>query len=168
MAPSEVGNQLKSQSLGEVISSAFAQVGGRVFPDTQATQSLLDLMLVVDSWRATHTPAYGGPCSNAGVGYVAVPSSLGDPVDLVAADDNEVIRIQGISLENIDSSAIDYDIHLGTALLSRGSVAGNQHVPVTDLVPLFISKGQTITITATSGTANRLNAHATGVKTVLP
>ena len=168
MTQSEVGNQLKSQSLADVITSAFAQVGGRVFPDTLASQSLLDLMLVVDSWRATHAPNYGSPCSNAGKGYTATPASLGDPITVVEASDNEVIRLNGISIENIDSSAIGYDLMLGDTLLAQGSLAANTKAPITDLPPLFISKGQNLTLTATSGTANRLNAYATGVQTAIP
>ena len=165
---SEVGNQLKSQSLAEVVTSAFAQVGGRVYPDTLASQSLLDLMLVVDSWRATHVPTYGTPAPNTGTPYGATPASVGDPVELVAASDNEVIRVQAISLENIDGSSIEYQIHLGNTLLAQGSVAGNQSAPIVDIAPLFISKGESLTVTATSGTANRLNANASGVRTSIP
>ena len=168
MPMSEVGNQLKSQSLADVITSAFAQVGGRVFPDTLASSSLLDLILVVDSWRATHAPLYGSPAPNTGTAYAATPASAGDAVDLVAAADNEVIRIQAVSLENIDSSSIGYALHLGNTLLSQGSIAANQSAAIVDLVPLFISKGESLTITATSGTANRLNANASGVKTSIP
>lgn len=164
---SEVANQLKSQSFDEVLSSAFKQVGGRVFPDLLASQSVSDLVAIVDGFRATHLLSYGNAIPNTGTAYIATPASTDTPVDLVAPADNECIIVNAVSLENIDGSAIEYTMHLGTTLVSIGAVPANVAIPVELNRPLYLSKGQTLTITATSGTANRLNASASGVKSCL-
>lgn len=165
---SEVGNQLKSQSLAEVLSTSFTTVGNRVFPDTGASQSILDLILVVDSWRATHLTSYGSVAPNTGTGYTGTGVSTGDLFDLVSVSDNEVVRLNGVSIENIDSSTIGFEIVLGDTLLHKADVAANTHVAIEGLNTIVVSKGQALQVRPTSGTANRLNAYATGAKTCVP
>ena len=48
---SEVANQLKSQTLDEVISTSFNTVGGRVFPDLNASLDILDLVKIVNAHK---------------------------------------------------------------------------------------------------------------------
>ena len=88
---SEIANQLKSQSLGDVLASTFNTVGGRVFPDLLASQSLADLVKVVDSYRATHAPLYGNSLPNTGTAYTAVGEGSEAIVDVIAPSDNEVL-----------------------------------------------------------------------------
>ena len=97
---SEIANQLKSQSLGDVLASTFNTVGGRVFPDLLASQSLADLVKVVDSYRATHAPLYGNPLPNTGTAYTAVGEGSEAIVDLIAPSDNEVVNVNAMSLKN--------------------------------------------------------------------
>ena len=162
---SEVANQLKSQTLDDVIASAFATVGGRVYPDINASLDILDLVKIVDSWRATHVQTYGNPLPDAGTGYSVSPSSTDSPADLVAAANNEVIRINGISITNTGSGLIEWTLKVGDVVLSSGATPGAATTPVQDIYTTqYISKGQTLTITATSGTATELTAYASGVK----
>ena len=110
---SEVANQLKSQTLDEVISTSFNTVGGRVFPDLNASLDILDLVKIVDSWRATHAQTYGNAIPDTGTSYSVAPSSTDTPVDLVAAANNEVIHINGISLRNSGGAAVvGFDLRL--------------------------------------------------------
>lgn len=162
---SEVANQLKSQTLDEVISTSFNTVGGRVFPDLNASLDILDLVKIVDSWRATHAQTYGNPIPDTGTSYSVSPSSTDTPTDLVAAANNEVIHINGISLRNGGAGLVGFQIRIGDVLLSTGQVPPGEDLPVQDIYQqLIISKGQTLTITATSGTATDLTAFASGVK----
>lgn len=162
---SEVANQLKSQTLDEVLSTAFLQVGGRVFPDINASLDILDLVKIVDSWRATHAQTYGNPLPDTGTAYSVSPSSTDTPTDLVAAANNEVIHINGISLRNSGSGLVGFQLRLGDVLLSTGQVPPGEDLPIQDVYSqLMVSKGQTLTITATSGTATDLTAFASGVK----
>ena len=162
---SEVANQLKSQTLDEVISTSFNTVGGRVFPDLGASLDILDLVKIVDSWRATHAQTYGNPIPDTGTSYSVSPNATDSPADLIAAGNNEVIRVNGISLTNGGSGLIEWQLKLGDVLLSTGATPGGATTPIQDIYsPLNISKGQTLTITATSGTATDLTAFASGVK----
>ena len=162
---SEVANQLKSQTLDEVISTSFNTVGGRVFPDLNSSLDILDLVKIVDSWRATHAQTYGNPLPDAGVNYSVSPSSTDTPTDLVAAANNEVIHINGLSTSNSGSGVVNWQIKVGDVLLSSGATPPGESLPIQDIYSqLVISKGQTLTITATSGTAADLTAFATGVK----
>jgi len=162
---SEVANQLKSQTLDEVIATAFNTVGGRVFPDLNASVDILDLVKIVDSWRATHVQTYGNPIPDTGISYSVSPSSTDSPADLVAAANNEVIHINGISLRNGGAGLVGYQLRLGDVLLSVGQVPPGEDQAVADFYQqLILAKGQTLTITATSGTATDLTAFASGVK----
>lgn len=162
---SEVANQLKSQTLDEVISTSFNTVGGRVFPDLNASLDILDLVKIVDSWRATHAQTYGNAIPDTGTSFSISPSSTDTPVDIVAAANNEVIHINGMSLRNSGAGLVGFQIRIGDVLLSTGQVPPGEDLPVQDIyTQLIISKGQSVTITATSGTATDLTAFASGVK----
>ncbi len=162
---SEIANQLKSQTLDEVISTSFNTVGGRVFPDLNASLDIIDLVQIVDSWRATHAQTYGNGIPDTGTAYAVSPSATDSAADLIAPANNEVIHVNGISLSNGGGGAIEYMLKLDNVLLSTGAVPPGTTIPVQDFnQQLILSKGQTLTITATSGTATDLTAHASGVK----
>ena len=123
------------------------------------------MVKIVDSWRATHAQTYGNPIPDTGASYSVSPSATDTPSDLVAAANNEVIHINGISLRNGGAGLIGFQIRLGDVLLSTGQVPPGEDLAVQDIYQqLIISKGQTLTITATSGTATDLTAFASGVK----
>ena len=162
---SELGNQLNSQNLDTVLASTFNTVGGRVFPDLRSETGLLDFIAVVNAWRATHAQAYGGIIPDTGTAYSVTAGSTDTPVDLVAASNNEVVVVNAISVTNAGGAApVVFALKLGNTILALGDAAPSQSTPVALQYPISISKGQTLTITATSGTATDLTAHASGVK----
>ena len=162
---SELGNQLNSQDLDTVLASTFKTVGGRVFPDLRSETGLLDFIAVVNAWRATHAQAYGGVIPDTGTAYSVSTSSTDSPVDLVAASNNEVVVVNAISVTNAGGAApIAYKLELGNTILAIGDAVPSQSTPVALQYAISVSKGQTLTITATSGTASDLTAHASGVK----
>jgi len=162
---SELGNQLNSQDLDTVLASTFNTVGGRVFPDLRSETGLLDFIAVVNAWRATHAQAYGAVISDTGTAYSVSPSSTDSPVDLVAAQNNEVIVVNAISVTNAGGAApITYQLKLGDTILAVGDAVPADSTAVALQYAISVSKGQTLTVTATSGTATDLTAHASGVK----
>jgi len=162
---SELSNQLKSQNLESVLASTFNIVGGRVFPDLGSKTGLLDFIAVVNAWRATHAQAYGGVIPDTGTAYSVTAGSTDTPVDLVAASNNEVVVVNAISVTNAGGAApIAFQVKLGNTIVSAADAIPAQSIPVALQFPLSVSKGQTLTITATSGTATDLTAHASGVK----
>jgi hypothetical protein len=162
---SELGNQLKSQTLNQVVSTTFNTVGGRVFPDLRSNQGLADFIGVVQAWRATHAQAYGNANPNTGIGYSASPTSTDTPIDVVAATDNEVVMINAISTTNAGGAApVPFQLKLGDTLLLSGAATPSETEAVSLQYPIYISKGQTLTITATSGTASDLTCNASAVK----
>jgi len=162
---SELGNQLNSQTLEQVLASTFNTVGGRVYPDLRSETGLLDFIAVVNAWRATHAQAYGGVIPDSGTAYAVTASSTDSPVDLVAPSNNEVVVVNAISVTNAGGAApIPYQVKLGDTILAAGEALPALSTPVTLQYAVSVSKGQTLTITATSGTATDLTAHASGVK----
>lgn len=164
---SEIANQLKSQTLGEVVASSFETVGSRVFPDINASNDILDLIKIVDSWRATHAQTYGNVLPNSGQGE----SFDGTTDTILAPGDNEVISIQALSLENIGLADIGYELSLGdgltfSALYNVGTISSGEKVAFApDFKDLKLAKGYTLNLTVTSGTAIDLIGNVAYVNT---
>lgn len=154
---SEIANQLKSQTLGDVIAPAFETVGSRVFPDLNSTTDILDLIKIVDSWRATHVQTYGNVLPNSGQGV-----AFDGTQDLIlSANDNEVVKITGISFENTGLSNIEYNLLFGdganfAALIYTNAIASGETQIVQDLVSTIVSKGYDLRLQVTSGGASDL------------
>lgn len=95
----ELRELLKSQSLDDVKPSAFASVGGVVFPDRPAAFDLADFVDVVDSYRAVHVPTYGNAIPNT----VTIKSknllAIRTNVDLLEVPTNQTYRILGVSVK---------------------------------------------------------------------
>mgnify|MGYP001302316645 CR=1 FL=1 len=163
---SQIGNQLKSQTLDQVLASTFTTVGGRVFPDLGADPGLNDFIDIVNSWRSTHASTYGAVIPNSGVSYAGAAIDLNTPTDLIAASDNEVLFVNALSIENIGVAAIEYQILVGTTVLEVGSLAASTKQPVSFNHPLYISKGQSLNFIVTSGAPAEFDVQASAVKTV--
>ena len=163
---SELGNQFKSQTLDEVIATSFNTVGGRVFPDFNAETGLKDFIAVVKAWQQTHAQTFGAPIPNSAYAISGTGATLGDKETIVAAGDNEVILVQGISCINGGAGAVGYEIKLGDVLIASGTISAGNAETIDLKFALHISKGQDLTITPTSGTATDLVFDATALKTV--
>lgn len=151
---SEIGNQLKSQTLGDVLASSFETVGSRVFPDINASSDISDLVKIVDSWRATHAQTYGQVLPNSGQGL----AFDGTTDTLLSANDNQVIEITALSLENSGLADIGYELSFGDgltfeAIFNLGTLSAGEIVAFSDFKNLKVSKGYTLNLTVTSGTA---------------
>jgi hypothetical protein len=96
----ELRELLKSQSLDNVQPSAFATVGGVVFPDQPAKFDLADFVDVVDSYRAVHVPTYGQAIPNTTATTANALGTTKTSVDLLTVPDNQTYRILGISVRN--------------------------------------------------------------------
>jgi len=164
----QIGNQLKSQSLDDVLPSAFKQVGGRVFPDALALTPLLDLVRIVDAYRATHTPSYGNVIQNSGLGYTLILS--GDSLTpIVEPTSTEVIKINSISVTNAGGAApIVLNLMIGETMLANVTAAPSETVSVSQLVAglngVILSKGQSLAAIKVSGTASDMAIHVSAVK----
>ena len=164
----EIGNQLKSQSLDEVLPSAFKQVGGRVFPDALALTPLLDLIRIVDAYRATHTPSYGNVIQNSGEAYAVTLAGDG-LTGIVDPTSTEVIKINSISVTNGGGAApIVLNLQVGDSLLANVTCAPLETVSVSQLVAglngLILSKGQSLAAIKVSGTATDMSINVSAVK----
>tara|TARA_Y100000401_G_C8325021_1_gene227689 strand:- start:816 stop:1316 length:501 start_codon:yes stop_codon:yes gene_type:complete len=151
---SEISNQLKSQTLGNVVQPSFRTVGSRVFPDLNASNDILDLVKIVDSWRSTHAQTYGNVLPNSGKGV----AFDGTQDIILAPADNEAIEITGISLENAGVGNIGYELSFGdgasfSALLNLGTMSSGEKLAIPDLLGIKLSKGYDLRLTVTSGTA---------------
>lgn len=102
----ELRELLKSQSLDNVQPSAFASVGGVVFPDQPAKFDLADFVDVVDSYRAVHVPTYGNAIPNTTDTTFSFLASTKTSVDLLTVPDNQTYRILGISVR----TSSDYEM----------------------------------------------------------
>lgn len=163
---SEVGNQLKSQTLGDVVAQSFTTVGGRVYPDLGSTQDFLDLIKIVDSWRATHVPAYGQPLPNTGAGK----TFLGTMDTILSASDNEVLQITALSMENQSGGNIEYKLAYGDgatfeAIIKSETLAAGAISTLPNGINTVISKGYDLVLTVTSGSAGDLIGNVSYVKT---
>ena len=165
---SEVSNQFNSQTLSDLLTSSVNTVGGRIFPDRGASQDLLALIQVVNAWRSTHAQTYGNALPDSGVGYAVNPSDTGTPVNLIAAADNEVVLVNAVASENGGSGSITYQILLGDTIVKEHTLASGATTQHPDACKgIVCSKGQTLTILVTSGTAADLIVNASGVKTCI-
>jgi len=164
---SEIPHQLNSQTLGDVLPSAFKQVGAAIFPDSGTVAGLNAFRDIVRSWAATHSPLNGSVVPSTGTVYSVTAASTDVAVDLVAPAAQEVIHINAISIINGGGAPATVLIMIGEKTLLESIIAN----PAGTTTPtgqatknLIITKGQSITVTVTSGTATDITVHASGVK----
>jgi len=164
-----VANQLKSQSLDNVLSSAFKQVGGRVFPDLSSSQPLLDLVAIVSAYQATHLVAFGNAIPDTGAGQSLALS--GDaPNTILEASNNEVLQLNAVSCENTGGAPIVAALYLGPAQLANVAVNPGEHANFGLFSPnsqISISKGQSLTAIKVQGTSADITIHTSVVNTCL-
>tara|TARA_R110002012_G_scaffold211793_3_gene382731 strand:- start:150 stop:668 length:519 start_codon:yes stop_codon:yes gene_type:complete len=165
---SELANQLNSQSLDNVLPEAFKQVGGRVFPDSRSFQPLLDLVAIVDAYRATHLLAYGGVIPNSGTAYATTLS--GDGLnEVLAPAATETIQINALSVTNTGGAApVVCNLLLGDTLLANVTVGPSESTSLSQLMatglPMTLSKGQSLAAIKVSGTSADITVNVSAVK----
>lgn len=153
---SEIRNQLKSQSLGNVLPTALLQVGGAIFPDDAAVTNMLDFQQIVKAFQAVHSVAYGQPI--AGTNAVAQGTNQADPM-LSTSNDNEVYRIDSVFLANTGGAApITAIVKLGNAPINSTMDAMNNAVlqPAGNAVvmgPFFMDSNTALSVAVIDGAA---------------
>lgn len=133
-----IQEQLRNQSLDDILSSAFKQVGGVVYPDAASNSNLKSLKSIVDSWRAVHAPTYA----------TLIPSTatkISHSVTIVDAfetvfnpSENQVIQVQGFEIINSSVAPVQYYVGCGDVSAYYGTIDPTATVIVPlEKLPLF-------------------------------
>ena len=156
MRGTEIRQQLRNQSLENLLTSTLNTVGDRIFPDDLAVLDLEALNQIVNSWRSTHAQTYGQVLPNTGAIAEGILDGGG-----IEPSDNEVMEIVGISASNSGGAPITVSIRLGDLVIVNGVVdptAGLASNDVAANLPLTLSKGLALKFVVTSGTASDFSA----------
>jgi len=150
---SELQNQLKNQSLDELLPSSLKEVAGVVFPDERADMDLNTFASIVDHWRSVHVPSYGQPIA----GTVETKQITGAEGFFPAS--NEVYKLQGFTFENTSPQSVVFNFKVGSfPILANTTVAGNASSTPTLLPSLFFDKASPLSFEILSGLGSSLEA----------
>ena len=117
MRGTEIRQQLRNQSLENLLTSTINTVGDRIFPDDLAVIDMEALNQIVRSWRSTHSINYGQVLPNTGA-EVTREDGQG-----IGANNNEVIEIVAVSLANAGGAPVEVQISIGDTILVKTAVA---------------------------------------------
>ena len=154
-ANTEIRQQLRNQSLEDLLTTSINTVGGRIFPDDLAVIDMDALNQIVNTWRSTHVSAYGQVLPNSGSIVEGIADGGG-----VSPDDNEVMDIVAASIANGGVAPIDVEIKLGDLVLMTANVPPSETVASNDLglFPMTLSKNLALKFSVTSGTPSDFSA----------
>jgi len=141
----ELRNLLKDQSLNDVAPSAFAQVGGVVFPDQGAAFSLADFGTIVEAFRHVHLPTYGSAIPKS-----AATSSVNSDGDLLATSGNQVAVVQAIQITTTGADPSTVQLLLNGVLVASPTADPADTQPVALSYPLVVDSGSTLTVANSS------------------
>lgn len=155
MRGTEIRQQLRNQSLKNLLTSTINTVGERIFPDDLAVLDLEALNQVVNSWRSTHVPTYGNVIPNTGAVLEGVVAGSG-----ISASDNEVLEIVAVSMANSGGAPIECNLQLGDLILQSIAIAptGTTTSELGNLFPMTLSEGITFKFVVTSGSSGDFSA----------
>jgi len=155
MRGTEIRQQLRNQSLENLLITQTNQVGDRIFPDDMAILDMEALQQIVSAWRATHTATFGQVLPNTG----AIAEGIGDGQG-ISIGDNEVIEVVAISMANAGGAPINISVQLGDLVLFVGAIppTGTSSSELGSLFPLTLSKGLTLKFIVTGGTGSDFSA----------
>lgn len=156
----EVRNQFKSQDLATLEASSINTVGGRIFPDNAAVPNLRALIEVVDSWRATHAVAYGGPIG--GTDAVETHQMQTDSVEAIfTPTGKQLARVIAVQVANGGGAPMTANLLVGgvvvvTALTINPNESGGFEIDQ----PLICGPSTPLQVHLTSGSASDAVAKA--------
>ena len=155
MRGTEIRQQLRNQSLENLLTSTLNTVGDRIFPDDLAVLDLEALNQIVNSWRSTHVQTYGNVLPNTGVIAEGIEDGQG-----VSVGDNEVLDIVAVSLGNAGGAPINIELRLGDLPLFAGAIppTGTTSAELGTLFPMTLSKGLALKFVVTGGTSADFSA----------
>lgn len=155
----EIRQQLRNQTLEDLLISSINTVGDRIYPDDMAVLDMEALTQIVDSWRSTHAITYGQVLPNTGV----IAEGISDGGGLEPLD-NQVIDIIAISLANSGGAPVEVTVSLGDLPIAQGVAVPPTGLPSGELVnsglqfPLTLSRPLAIKFTVTNGTSSDFSA----------
>jgi len=156
MRGTEIRQQLRNQSLEDLLVSSINTVGDRIYPDDMAILDMEALQQIVQAWRATHAITYGQVMPNTG----AIAEGISDGGG-IAPGNNEVIDIVAISMANSGGAPVEATISIGDLALFAGAIAPAGTTTSTEIgaiFPLTLSNALSLKFTVTSGTASDFSA----------
>jgi len=152
----EIRQQLRNQSLENLLITSTNTVGDRIFPDDMAVLDMEALCQIVSTWRATHTATFGQVLPNTGAIAEGIEDGQG-----VSVGDNEVLDVVAISCGNAGGAPVNISIRLGDLILYNGIVDPVNGLTSSDLgalFPLTLAKGIALKFVVTGGTASDFSA----------
>ena len=156
MRGTEIRQQLRNQSLENLLTSTINTVGDRIFPDDLAVLDLEALNQIVNSWRSTHAITYGQVLPNTGSIAEGIEDGQG-----ISVGDNEVLEVVAISAANAGVAPVTISIRIGDLVLFNGVVDPANGLSSADLgtvLPMTLSKGLALKFVVTGGTASDFSA----------
>jgi len=154
-ASTEIRQQLRNQSLNDLLTSSINTVGGRIFPDDLAVIDMDAFNQIIKAWQATHVVTYGNVLPNTGTILEGIADGGG-----VAPGDNEVMEVVAASLANSGAAPIDVEVKLGDLVLNSANIPPGETVKSFDLgiFPITLSKNLALKFGVTSGTPSDFSA----------
>jgi hypothetical protein len=153
----EIRQQLRNQTLGDLQTGTIQTVGDRIYPDELAVIDLDALNQIVSSWRSTHVQSYGNVLPNSGVLAEGIADGGG-----LEPSNNEVIDVLAISCANGGGSApIEFELRFGDLPIFGAATIPNGTTKSSDfgaIFPLTLSKGNALKFVVTSGTSGDFSA----------
>ena len=155
MRGTEIRQQLRNQSLENLLTSTLNTVGDRIFPDDMAVLDLEALNQIVNSWRSTHVATYGQVLPNTGAIAEGIVDGGG-----VSVNDNEVLEVVAISMANGGGVPVEVSVRLGDLVIISVPVppTGVTSSELGAIFPMTLSKGLSLKFVVTSGTASDFSA----------
>lgn len=148
-----IRDQLRNQSLGTVDPASFSEVGSRVFPDRAAIPDANALINIVETWRATHAVAYGGPIG--GSDAVATHTMQSDAVEAVYTPQNrQVAQIIAVQVANGGGQPMTADLYAGGVMTGTAQININpsEEAGFALTSPLFVGADTPLQVKLPTGT----------------
>lgn len=156
MRGTEIRQQLRNQTLEDLLITETNQVGDRIFPDDMAVLDMEALQQIVSAWRATHTATFGQVLPNTG----AIAEGIADGQGL-SVGNNEVLDVVAISAANAGGAPINISVRVGDVVLFNGIVDPVNGLASGDLgsiLPLTLAKPLSLKFVVTGGTSSDFSA----------
>ena len=152
----EIRQQLRNQSLEDLLTSTINIVGKRIFPDDMAVIDMLAYQQIIDSWRATHVQTYGNVLPNTGVILEGIADGSG-----YEPSNNEVIDLTAVSVANSGAAPIEFQIRIGDLPLVTSAIPPGESVASSEfgaIFPITLSKGLALKFVVVVGSSGDFSA----------
>lgn len=147
-----IQEQLRNQSLDNILSSAFKQVGGVVYPDAASNSNLKSLRSIVNAWQSVHAPTYATVIPSTSTKITHDPSIVGAFETVYNPTSNQVIQIQALQIVNSAVAPVQFQVGANDTACYLGTVdpSGTFCVPLNEL-PLFSNSQGSLAFQQTDG-----------------